>query len=236
MPLAVTAPANERANCLYNDPFGAIAPPRERTKASVRDSAPVGISNAVKTFDVRFASDPADPREPLSERRNVLSTSTTPEGVSDPASERDSRLITAPLLTTDPASDRLIDRLIAPLLPSEPARAIMIACVVKATPLAESVPASDFSTFRTTDPPLGKLADRFFLAVFTSEPLAVMVPASEKRALFASEPIGETAPANERLENLEADPVGVAVPATRLIGSLVNAPIVPTAPLATLLD
>ena len=148
----------------------------------------------------------------------------------------DIRLITVPLPATEPDKDRLIDRLIAPLLPSEPDKAIMIACVVKAAPLAESVPASDLNTCRTIDPPLVKLADRFFLAVFTSEPLAVMVPASEKRALFASEPIGETAPANERLENLETDPVGVAAPATRLIGSRANAPIVPTAPPAALPD
>ena len=202
----------------------------------MRDNAPATVREPIKTFDVRFASDPADPRDPLSERRNVLRADVTPEGVSDPVSERDSRLITAPLLTTEPDSDRLIDRLIAPLLPKAPARAIMIVCVAKATPLAESAPASDLNTFRTTDPPLVKLADRFFLAVFTSEPLAVMVPASEKRALFASEPTGESVPASERLVDFKTDPVGVAVPATRLIGSLVSAPIVPTAPLATLPD
>ena len=236
MPLAVTTPASERDNCLYNDPFGAIAPPSERTKAENRSSAPVGISDAVKTFDVRFASDPEDPTDPASDRRNVLSTTTTPEDVTEPVTDLASRLITVPLLATEPDRDRLIDRLIAPLLPKAPARAIMIVCAVKATPLAESVLASDFSTFRTTDPPLVKLADRFFLAVFTSEPLAVMVPASEKRALFASEPTGESVPASERLVDFKTDPVGVAVPATRLIGSLVSAPIVPTAPLATLPD
>lgn len=162
MPLAVTTPASERDNCLYNDPFGAIAPPSERTKAENRSSVPVVVSEAAKVFSVRFASDPADPSDPPSERRNVLSADATPEGV--------------------------------------------------------SVPASDLSTFRTTDPSLVKLADNALPAVFTIDPT------------------GESAPASERLEDLETDPVGVAVPATRLIGSRANAPIVPTAPLATLLD
>ena len=165
-----------------------------------------------------------------------MSTTTTPEDVTEPVIDLASRLITVPLLATEPDKDRLIDRLIAPLLPKAPARAIMIVCVVKATPLAESVPASDLNTCRTIDPPLVKLADRFFFAIFTSEPLAVIVPASEKIALFASEPTGESAPTSERLVDFKTDPVGVAAPTTRLIGSLVNAPIVPTAPPVTLLD
>ena len=74
------------------------------------------------------------------------------------------------------------------------------------------------NAFRTTEPPLVKLADNALPAI------------------LASDPIGETAPASERLKLLEIDPVGVAIPATRLIGSRANAPIAPTAPLATLPD
>ena len=202
----------------------------------MRNSAPVGVSDAVKTFAVCLASDPEDPTDPLSERRSVFRAEVTPEEATDPDIDLASRLVTPTLPITDPDRDRIIDRLIAPLLPIEPERKIMIVCVVKAMPLAESVPVSDLNTFRTIVPPLVKLADRLLLATLESDPLSAMVPTSNLDNLRTAAPTGKTAPASERLDSLETAPVVVAVPATTLIGSRASAPTDPIVPPATLTD